>query len=245
MKEKIVLFISTRKNKEEILPFLKNVNATINCHYQVIICNNPGTHSLTNLYSSFLDKESDENKSTLIYLFCHDDIEFVTINWGRKLIELFNNNPEYGIIGLAGSKFYDGTRAWWGYDTKYKVGKIIHRIEGKGMWMTAMSKHDTNGVEEVAVIDGVFIAVDATKISQNFDKNVKGFHFYDIDFCLNNFKDKSCKIGVTTDFRIIHQSAGNLSPAWKVNQELVNEKYKDIYPVQVGECEDNTKNNSD
>lgn len=233
MKEKIILLISTRKNKEELKPLLKNIEMTINCQYHIMIFNNQGTHSLSYLYSYFLEKENDENKSRCIYVFCHDDVEFVTVNWGNKLLDLFNNHQEYGIIGLAGTKFYDGTKPWWNYDSQYKVGKVIHRVNGKGMWMTAMSNIDNNEIEEVVAIDGVFIAIDANKISQTFDKEIKGFHFYDIDFSLNNFKDKKCKIGVTTNFRIVHQSPGNINEMWIHNQEQVNEKYKNDYPFIV------------
>ena len=254
MKEHITILISTRKSKEELQPFIKNIELTINAPYHIMIFNNQGTHSLSYLYSYFLEKENNENKENKeksIYVFCHDDIEFVTVNWGRKLLDLFNNHQEYGIIGLAGTKVYDGTKPWWNYESKYKVGKVIHRVNGKGMWMTSMSdkpNQDNNDIEEVVAIDGLFIALDADKISQTFDKEIKGFHFYDIDFSLNNFKDKKCKIGVTTNFRVVHQSIGNINDAWVRNQSQVNEKYKDYYPFHVDGIEldlNNDNNNNE
>ena len=43
-------------------------------------------------------------------------------------------------------------------------------------------------------------------------KNINGFNFYEIDFCLNNFIDKKTKIGVTTNIRVAHNSIGESSP---------------------------------
>ena len=46
-------------------------------------------------------------------VFCHDDILIETKQWGRKLIKIFEKNPEYGILGVAGSKYMAKTGKWW------------------------------------------------------------------------------------------------------------------------------------
>ena len=46
-------------------------------------------------------------------------------------------------------------------------------------------------------VDGVFMAVNRQQLAENFNETLSGFHFYDIDFCLNNFID-----GIILEFAI-------------------------------------------
>ena len=71
------------------------------------------------------------------------------------------------------------------------------------------------------------------KIKKNFDPNIKGFNFYDIDFCLSNYIEGKCKIGVTSNIRIAHNSIGELTDEWYQNREIVNNKYKDYFPIKI------------
>lgn len=76
--------------------------------------------------------------------------------WGKEVIRLFKDNKKYGIIGVAGSAQFDQNGAWWNYDKKY--GQVLHRHEGK-TWLSTFSPLLDKDLEEVAVIDGVFIAI--------------------------------------------------------------------------------------
>ena len=77
------------------------------------------------------------------------------------------------------------------------------------------------------------MAVHTKRISKDFDESIKGFDFYDIDFCLANFIDKKTKIGVTTNIRVAHNSVGKLKPTWYENRDLINEKYKNYLPINL------------
>ena len=72
--------------------------------------------------------ESKDIKENIV-IFIHDDIEFLRKGWGREIMRLFNENKEYGIIGVAGSAQFDEGGAWWNYDKKF--GQVLHRNEGK------------------------------------------------------------------------------------------------------------------
>ena len=109
---------------------------------------------------------------------------------------------------------------------------MLHRRDGR-CWLSAFSPLLSNDLEEVCVIDGLFIAVHKERLGSNFNKDINGFHMYDIDFCLANFLSKKCKIGVTTNIRIAHNSIGELSEGWFQNKEIVNAKYKDYYPIKI------------
>ena len=238
-KNKIIVCISTRKNKEEINEIDKHIKMTIGCECSVLYCFNDYKYSLSQVYASFLSKNLEENS---ILVFVHDDVEFMTLGWGRKLLRIFNENEDYGIIGLAGSTYYDASKPWWSYEQKYKLGQVIHRTQFEGTFITPFSPILTSDVSECVVIDGLFISVDPTRISANFDGSMKGFHFYDIDFCLSNLIEGDCKIGVTTEIRVIHNSVGKINEQYVEAQKLIREKYKDFLPIDINSIH---KNNTD
>ena len=57
---------------------------------------------------------------------------------------------------------------------------------------------------------------------------------YDIHTCLSNYVDGKCKIGVTTNIRLAHNSIGELSPTWHENLKKVNDEFGKYYPIEVG-----------
>ena len=171
-----------------------------------------------------------------ILVFVHDDVEFVTLGWGRKLLDIFNGNPDYGIIGLAGTRKYTGDKPWWLEPIEYKVGQVIHREQFKGMFLTKFSENLEEPVKEVVVIDGLFMAADPEKIKDGFDPNLQGFHFYDIDFCLRNRRD-DCKVGVTTEIRVVHNSVGKITEEYSKRMKDEKEKYKEVLPIILEKTE--------
>ena len=144
---------------------------------------------------------------------------------------LFNKHKDYGIIGVAGSAQFNEMGAWWNYEKKY--GQVLHRHDGKS-WLTAFSPLLDHDLEEVCVIDGLFMAINRRRISKSFDPVIGPWHFYDIDFCLANYIDGKCKIGVTTNIRLSHNSIGELDEQWYENRKKINEKYKKYFQIEVG-----------
>lgn len=222
MEKRLTIVISSREDGNEKL--ISNIDKTISCSYDLNFIKNDGV-SLSSVYKqALIDSPND------IILFIHDDIEFLLKGWGKELIRLFESNKDYGIIGVAGSAEFDNNAMWWNYNKKY--GQVLHRNNGKS-WLTSFSPLLKEDLKEVCVVDGLFIAVDKTRISKNFSGEIDGFNFYDIDFCLSNFLDKKTKIGVTTNIRLAHNSIGKLSENWYINKEIINNKYKDYYPIHV------------
>ena len=225
LENEITIVISSKKTTNEMLPFFENISNTCGVKAHIIYAINDGSVSLSKVYSNAL-KES----KTDIVLFIHDDIEFLRKNWGKQIVYMFNEHQEYGIIGVAGSAEFDENAMWWNYEKKY--GQVLHRNEGNS-WLTTFSPLLTKDLEEVCVIDGLFMAVHKQRITKDFDETLNGFNFYDIDFCLSNFLDGKTKIGVTTHIRLAHNSIGNLTENWYANKILINEKYKQYYPIKI------------
>ena len=225
--KEITVVVSSRKNGEESNDFIESIKNTVGCHARVVFIVNDNSLGLSKLYYNMMLNAQIESD---IIVFCHDDVEFLKKGWGEELIRLFSKNKNYGIIGVAGSAEFDEMGAWWNYKKKY--GQVLHKHDGKS-WLTAFSPLLNKDLEEVCVIDGLFIAVKRSRITKNFDPDLPGFNFYDIDFCLANFIDGKTKIGVTTNIRLAHKSIGELSQNWYENRELINNKYKDYFPIKV------------
>jgi len=161
---------------------------------------------------------------------CHDDIYFDTKNWGNKILNHFKRNKDYGVLGLAGTTNMPKSAKWWEDFSKMK-GIVNHEHEGK-KWESKYSASKGNQLDDVVLVDGLFIVINKQNIKKNFNEGIKGFHFYDVDFSFRNFID-GVKIGVMYDVRVTHKSIGQTNEQWEKNREVFAEKYKDILPVKV------------
>jgi len=227
MDNKIAVVVCSKKTSDENKGFVEHIKETCGCDTHVYMIHNPDGVSLSKIYADMVvNKEIDSD----IIIFIHDDIEFLKKGWGAEVLRLFNEHEDYGIIGVAGSAQFDERGAWWNYDKKY--GQVLHRAEGKS-WLTAFSPLLTKDLEDVVVIDGLFMAVHKRRISENFSRELEGFDMYDIWFCLSNYFAKKCKIGVTTNIRLAHNSVGKLKDSWYKNREIINKEFGNKFPVEL------------
>ena len=193
-------------------------------HVEVIEIINNG-ESLTHAYNRGLKQAKYD-----IVVFCHDDLTIETKQWGNKLVKLFDKNPEYGIIGVAGSKNMPVSGQWWENRNKM-YGRVAHTHEGK-TWLSTYSDDLGQNLEEVVVVDGVWFAVHKNRIKKTFNENVEGFHFYDVTLAFENFLE-GVKVGVTTVVRVNHQSIGMTNEAWEKNRTDFSETYQANLPANV------------
>ena len=219
----ITIGYSTRNSNPDFTEYLKK--SCGNPKIQVIEKVNNGEKSLSQVYNEIISESSND-----IVVLCHDDIYFDTKNWGEKLKKIFERNPEYSIIGVAGSTYLPKSGMWW-EDKSKMIGIVNHEHEGK-KWESKYSDSLQNNVKEAVIVDGLFICLDKTKIKKNFDESVIGFHFYDVNFCFQNYIE-SCKIGVITNIRVTHKSIGMTNDKWEENRVIFSEKYSDFLPSKI------------
>lgn len=192
---------------------------------EIIEIVNTGNRSLTECYNEIL------NKAKYNYVvFTHSDLTIETKQWGNKLVKLFDKNPEYGIIGVAGSKNMPVSGQWWENRNKM-YGRVAHTHEGK-TWLSSYSDDLGQNLEETVIVDGVWFAVDKRRIKKTFNENVEGFHFYDVTFAFENYLE-GVKVGVTTSIRINHQSIGMTNESWEKNRVSFSEAYQAHLPANV------------
>ena len=218
----LTIAYSTRESKHEFIEYLKKSSGFKKI--DVIEKVNNGEKSLAEVYNEILSEAKTD-----IIVFCHDDIYFDTNGWYNKLMKHFEKS-DYGIIGMAGTTSMPSSGMWW-EDRKKMVGIVNHESGGK-KWESKYSESFNNNICQTVIVDGLFIAIDKTKIKKNFNEDFKGFHFYDIPFCFENYLE-GVKIGVITNIRITHKSIGQTNNQWEENRKLFEEKYKNNLPVKL------------
>jgi len=217
----ITIGFSTRKINNDFIEQLKSTCGIPKC--EIIPIENNNQYSLTEAYNKILDQSSND-----IVILCHDDIIIETNNWGNKILKHFKRNSDYGILGKAGTKYLPKSGLWWDVGMTEVVGQVYHQHEGK-KWLSQYSENKGNKIDDTIIVDGLFFAVNKKNLKCRFDEEVKGFHFYDVDFCYQNFLE-GVKIGVIYDITITHLSIGQTNQEWEKNRIKFSEKYSNTLP---------------
>ena len=119
--KRISIVFSSKKIDEEYVQHIKDTCGVM--EPDVIPIENDGLYSLSHAYNMGLEKAKHH-----IVVFVHDDVIYLTKNWGRKILRHFDRNPEYGIIGLAGTNnLISGM--WW--EDKSSMHGIVNHTDGK------------------------------------------------------------------------------------------------------------------
>jgi len=223
MPESITVGFSTRKHNPDFIELIKKTSGFSNI--TVIEKINNGEKSLTKTYNEILE----ESKTDIVVL-CHDDILFEKPYWGKRLVEHFQKNIEFGIIGVAGTRFLPKSGRWWEIQGEM-VGQVYHQNEGK-KWLSEYNKSFGNGIIETVVVDGLFLGIHKERIKSKFDEEYDGFHFYDVSFCFSNFI-KGVKVGTISNIPLTHMSIGMTNNKWESNRAFFSEKNKDILPLST------------
>ena len=231
-KTNIKIIYSSHFDHKENIEFEKKISQSISVNHNIYCYPNFNEFSLTEVYNKGLNEHKSEDS---ILVFMHHDIEFDTKNWGKILLKHFNNPyNDYQIIGLAGVQELHEHACWWLNKNRsaMNIGKmigIVNHFNGIRKW-TSKYSDSFIGVKPVVVIDGLFMAIDGNEICNGFDESYKGFHLYDVSFCLENYLN-GCNIGVITDIRITHKSIGETNQQWEDNRIQLAYQYKDDLPV--------------
>ena len=232
-KNRIIVIFSSHHSEEDNNKFIEHINKTIGVPRETYCYPNFNQYSLSQVYNQAINNHA---KDDAIMVFCHNDILFDTKNWGKKLLLHFNNpNSDYQILGLAGSEsLYSG--CWWLDSTNQKMNMkemigIVNHDNGIRKWTSEYSKPH-HGIKPVAVIDGLFMAVDTSDIEHRFDEIFQGFHFYDLGFVFKNVLD-GCNAGVISDIRVTHKSIGQINQEWEKNKIIFENLYNNEIPFKI------------
>jgi len=225
-KESVSVVISTRKIDEGYKEHVRKMFSQPDT--EILMYENDGQMSLTQVYNKGL-KESVND----IVVFMHDDLILETPNMTPKIVKMMSShsiNTNYGIVGIAGTdKLTSGM--WW-QNRENMFGVVGHIHEGK-----RHVNHYSKGVfneklKNVVIVDGLFFMVHKQRIKKEFNEEFKGFHFYDISFCVENFLE-GVKIGVTTKFGVTHKSIGITNKQWEKNKLFFEALFDKKLPLEI------------
>lgn len=116
-----------------------------------------------------------------ILLFVHDDVIFLSPGWDKKIVQAMEIG--FNVVGVVGSQKYEGGMIF-DSGSSYSCGKVCNIQDGKRVVKLMQHRSD---LEPVAVVDGMFMAVEASHFAKTgFDWQFDGLFYYDMDFCLRS-----------------------------------------------------------
>ena len=122
----ITIIYSTHKDSEYNFQFQQHLLQTAGLKdVQILEYENHNQYSLSQIYNSGITKSIYD-----IVVCCHNDIKLEN-NWGKKLLSDFSNNPEFGIIGKAGSCYFSESGVYWERMYQTMVGQVYHHPPGQ------------------------------------------------------------------------------------------------------------------
>ena len=179
--------------------------------------NNNNKKGLSQFYNECLIKFKDKD----CIIFCHDDVELISYDIIEQVKKGFKSYDVLGVAGCVNPKIIEKNLwHWMAGDRSNMRGFAGHSAANNNFLITSFG--DTP--DRVAILDGVFLAVNVKSINGKnvrFDEQFK-FHHYDIDFSLTCNANK-LKLGVWP-FLINHSSPG----LREFHQDWVNSNQKFI-----------------
>lgn len=222
----ITIIYSTHKHPDYNKKFQEHLLDKVGLKdVQILQYTNINQYSLAQVYNKGINEAKYD-----IVVCLHNDVK-LSKDWGKKLLSDFQNNPEYGIIGKAGSTHFPESGVYWEKMHQTMVGQVYHHPPNQDKFLSRYSPK-LGYLIPVVTIDGLFIAFDKNKIKNKFDETIGRFHFYDHAFCLPNYLD-GVKIGVTSSFEITHESVGQPNTEFFLTKDKFVEKFKDSLPLTL------------
>lgn len=164
--------------------------------------------------------------------FVHEDVRFLTENWGENLIRHFENLSDAGLLGVAGTAYKTfAPSGWW----TPEPAALFYNYVQTYKHAAKERQHLQNQAEKpakVVCLDGVFLAARRTVFDGvKFDETVPGFHGYDLDLSLAMSARRQNYF--VNDILIEHFSEGKADETWIENAFFLFEKWRAFLPASA------------
>lgn len=237
----MISIITSTYKPDNFRKFSENVKLNIGIPYEIISIENPGLMGLCEAYN-----KGAENAQYPYVCFCHDDILINTPNWGQKVIEIFEQNDNVGLLGVAGGSYKPWVPSSWFFPGDEKHSKMnVTQVYPVNNEVSKCYKNPNNKLlDTVAVVDGCWFCTRRSIVKEfRFDQETfRSYHGYDIDYSLQ--VAQKYQNYVTLDIELEHYSYGDFTSDWLKESFKLHEKWKNILPCSVDDisAEDVSKN---
>lgn len=219
-------------NPEAAERLRQNIAATIgDIPYEMIVFDNRKLgYGICKVYNLCAERSRYDN-----LCFMHEDVQFDTIDWGKKIVQKLAES-NCGAIGFAGIKIR--VNGLYGLGVKderaWRSNYIQHR---KNQWyMGSFENPLCSEFSPVVILDGMCLFVSRKVWSEiRFDeKTFSGFHLYDLDFTTAIFK--AGYVNYVSHTAIVeHFSEGTYTLDWLKATRDYNEKWKTSLPLYIND----------
>lgn len=204
----------------------RNVNETIGCEYEIIaVDNSKNDKTIFQAYNEGISRAKGD-----ILCFMHEDIEFLSEGWGKKVYSHFEDNS-LGLLGVVGGHCLPSCPcSWW--SAGINSGRIW---QGRKLEEYAAYLKESETAVQVAAVDGLWMCIPRVLFDNIcFDDNTfKGFHSYDTDICMQ-VTSIGYEIRVAFDINIRHNSNGAINRQYFDARDTFYQKWKDSLPIVKG-----------
>lgn len=206
-----------------------NIKNTVGCDYELVVIDNS-----KNNFSIFTAYNKGVEISKSPYLcFIHDDVEFISQNWGEHIINHLSK-PYVGFIGVAGGQaMLRVPFGWTSYNPTYN---ITHTTYDKNNEPTDRKDFFSPSTDETlipaTVLDGVFLCAKKELFEKiRFDNETfNGFHSYDLDICMQSIQNGYQNF-VVFEIELRHFSTGNFDKKYLLSLFRLHEKWEPYLPL--------------
>lgn len=182
-KNMISIIVSTYK-PENFRLFENNIKETIgDILYEIVKIDNPSLMGLCEAY----------NKGIALakypYLcFSHDDVKMITPEWGEYLVNVFKQNKDVGLVGIAGCRYKAWVPSgWFSPVSTFNSRANLAQCYPDGSKSNFIRIDQDNAKNGVICVDGCWFSTTASIAKETMfdEKTFRGYHFYDADFSFN------------------------------------------------------------
>jgi hypothetical protein len=225
-------------NADDLRLVKENIAATIGIPHEIIAIDNRGaSRGICDVYN-----EGARLANFDLLCFMHEDIALKTKDWGTKVADIFQKDEKIGVLGVAGGGYKSLAPCGW-YQIEFHSEERSYQNVLQGYKRSekpdfhAYHNPRNENLSRVVCVDGLwFCTQKKIAVSHPFDsKMLKGFHGYDLDFCLNVFPHHH--IMVTFEILMRHASEGNFSKQWLDEILKVHRKWSPVLPITTSALE--------
>lgn len=205
----------------------RNIASTIGVPYEFIAFDNRTAHrGLCSVYNECAARARYD-----LLCFVHEDVRFLTPNWGGLLAPQLQA-PSTGVIGFAGSIVKLRRLTGWNTCNRDLRANYVQHMRGSGH--TRQINPQREAFSPVVTLDGLclFVRRDVWQATPFDAETFPGFHCYDLDFTLAIAAAHHTNY-VCHTVLVEHFSEGSFSRSWLEGMERLHAKWSDRLPMSA------------